>query len=67
MRKTKENKSQRRQENNLEETNKIVNKYLRERIKIPKSWFFEIVIKLSSLWQYTQKQEGRHQQPISGI
>ena len=37
MRKTKENKSQRRQENNLEETNKIVNKYLRERIKIPKS------------------------------
>lgn len=67
MRKTEENKSQRRQENNWEETNKIVNKYLREGIKIPKSWFFETVIKLASLWQYTRKLNGMHQQPISGI
>lgn len=38
IRKTEENKSQRRQEIiTTEETNKIVNKYLRERIKIPKS------------------------------
>ena len=67
MRKTEENKSQRRQENNWEETNKIENEYLREGIKIPKNWFFETVIKLSSLWQYTRKLNGRHQQPISGI
>ena len=67
MRKTEENKSQRRQENNWEETNKIVNEYLREGIKIPKNWFFETVIKLSSLWQYTRKLNGRHKQPISGI
>ena len=43
MRKTEENKSQRRQENNWEETNKIVNEYLREGIKIPKNWFFETI------------------------